>query len=85
MHTDIDRGRRMRERPDGDGVRAAGRHVADLLQGHPSGDLDDGPAFDDLYGVPDVSRVHVIQQNHVRSSLQRLFNLGQGFHLHDDP
>ena len=71
----------MSERSNGDAIGASSSHGSDALQGDAARHFYQGLLLDQCYGTSDQVRSHVIQQNNVWLSCERLPDLREGFYL----
>jgi hypothetical protein len=74
----------MGERSNGDAIGAGRSHGSDILQSDAARHFHQGPLLDQCHGTSDQVRSHVIQQNNIRLSCERLPDLREGFYLDDN-
>src|SRR3984893_14955339 len=65
LEGEIDRTRRMRERPDGNKIHAGGCDLADVFQSNTAAGFKFHFAFAEREGLANLSGFHVVEQNHV--------------------
>ena len=77
----------MREAADGDVVGTGGGVGGDRVQIDAAGDLHAGTAGDDLDRAGDVGRREVVEQDGLRTGIERFVELGEivALDLYDDP
>ena len=71
----------MGERSNGDAIGASCSHGSDALQSDAARHFHQSLLLDQCYGTSDQVRSHVIQQNNIRLSGERLPDLSEGFYL----
>ena len=71
----------MSERSNGDAIGAGCCHGSDVLERDAARHLHQGLFLDQRHGTSDHVRSHVVQQNNIRLSCERLPNLREGFDL----
>jgi hypothetical protein len=74
----------MGERPNRDAIGAGGSHGSDALQGDAARHFYQSLLLDQCYGTSDQVWSHVIQQNNIRLSCERLPDLREGFYLNNN-
>ena len=75
----------MGQRPNRNEIRAGRGHFLNILEGDSSGDFDERATFDARNGLVYLGRRHIIQQDHVRSTLNGFGDLLDGVYLHNYP
>ncbi len=71
----------MGEGSDGDAIGASCCHGSDVLKGDAARHFHQGLLLDQCHSASDQVWRHVIEQNNVRFSCERLPDLREGFHL----